>query len=59
MTQCKYRRQAYECEHLNRWGCLNMDVCTLCLIGQQVDSIELQTSAIANLTSSIEERMMP
>jgi len=35
-----------------------MDVCALCLVGQQVDSIELQTSAIANLAASIEEHLI-
>jgi len=55
LTQCRYRRQARECDHLNRWECLNMDVCELCLMGQQADSTELQTSAMSNLAASIEE----
>lgn len=48
MEQCRYRKQAYECT-------LELHVCSLCLKGQLADSIELQTSAIANMTTSLEE----
>jgi len=47
MKQCRFRKQTHECEQ--------EFPCEFCLIGQQIDSIELQTSAIMNLSISIDE----
>ena len=52
MTQCRYRKQAMECMHEVSRG---FDPCRNCLLAQQIDTMELQVSAMANLTASLEE----
>ena len=56
MIKCTYRSN-FACRMPGRMGVDN--TCTLCLAGQQIESIELQTSAIMNLSMHMDERNIP